>query len=120
MLCSEFTDQVPQLSARALLVMTTCASAEEADGIATRLVEERLAACANRLDGVVSTYRWQGGLQREPETLLLIKTTEDRFEALERTIREQHSYELPEVLAVCVHRGAPDYLDWLLAAVDGE
>ena len=102
-----------------MLVLTTCANAQEADGIAAHIVKARLAACVNRLDGLVSTYRWQGELQRDPETLLLIKTTEDRYEALEAAIREHHSYELPEVLAVSVQRGSPDYLGWLMAEVDG-
>ena len=112
-----FYGPASQLSSKALLVLTTCTSAEEADGIAANLVEARLAACVNRLDGITSTYRWEGELRRDQETLLLIKTTEDRFEALEQAICKQHSYELPEVLAVPVQGGSSGFLDWLVAAV---
>lgn len=79
----------------------------------TTLVEERLAACANLVPGLTSIYMWQGVLKREPECLMLIKTSADRFEALRKRLRELHPYELPEILALAVHAGDPDYLAWL-------
>ena len=108
------------MSASTLLVMTTCADADEADKLAAALVEERLAACVNRVDGVVSTYRWESRLHRDRETLLLIKTTEARFDELRRAISQRASYDVPEVIAVPVSGGSPAYLDWLADSVASE
>lgn len=105
-------------SSRGLVVLTTCANAEEASGLAAALVERRLAACVNSLANVTSTYRWQGRLQRDEENLLVIKTTEARFAAVEQLIRTRSSYELPEVLAVPVQVGSSAYLSWLGAEVE--
>ena len=101
----------------ALLVLTTCASVGEAEGLAKTLVERQLAACVNMVRDVVSTYRWQDAVQQERETLLMIKTTETRLTAVEQTIKERSSYELPEVVALPVQAGSAEYLDWLRAAV---
>lgn len=101
----------------ALLVLTTCASAEEADTLAAALVEARLAACVSAVPRVVSTYRWQGKVTRDEESLLLIKTTTSRFAELEQAIRERSSYDVPEVLALPVTSGSAPYLDWLAASV---
>lgn len=87
--------------------------AEHADRLARHLVEERLAACVQALPGVRSTYRWDGELQQATETLLLVKTTADRYAALERTLAAHHPYELPEILAVDAAAGLPAYLRWL-------
>jgi periplasmic divalent cation tolerance protein len=97
----------------AILVLCTCPDAAAADRIATALVDERLAACVNRLAAVVSTYRWQGAVCRDEEILLLIKTTSERFDALRERIVALHPYELPEVIAVDIARGQPAYLDWI-------
>jgi len=77
------------------------------------LVEERLAACVNLVPGLTSIYRWQGGLRREPECLLLIKTTDTRFEALRSHLRALHPYEVPEIIALPISHGDPAYLQWL-------
>ncbi len=103
-----------------MLVLTTCGSPEEADGLASQLVATREAACVNRITGVMSTYRWQGQVHNDEEILLLIKTTEDRLAAVERTIRERSSYELPELIAVRLDTGSAAYLDWLTEAVAQE
>lgn len=97
--------------------MTTCANPTEADELATALVEARLAACVSRLEGIVSTYRWKSKLERDQETLVLIKTTEGRFDELESAIRDRTSYELPELIAVPVCKGSSAYLDWLDSCV---
>jgi periplasmic divalent cation tolerance protein len=99
----------------AVLVFCTCPDESVAERIATALVEERLAACVNRLAGVVSTYRWKGAVQRDSECLLLIKTTIERFAALRERIVALHPYELPEVIAVDIARGLTPYLDWIAA-----
>lgn len=108
------------MSPQTLLVLTTCASAAEAESLAATLVEQRLAACVNVVRDVVSSYRWQGAVQQEREALLMIKTTETRLTAVEQTIKERSSYELPEVVAIPVQGGSAEYLDWLRAAVTAD
>jgi periplasmic divalent cation tolerance protein len=98
-------------------VLTTCATPDEAESLAALLVEQRLAACVTTMPKVTSTYRWQNAVQHEQESLLVIKTTEARFAALEQAIRARSSYELPEVLGIPVHEGSTPYLEWLHAAV---
>lgn len=80
---------------------------------ARALVEERLAACVNRLPGIASTYRWQGSVHEDTEVLLLAKTTADRFEALRDRLLALHPHELPEIIAVEAGAGHVAYLDWI-------
>lgn len=101
------------MSTAALLVFCTVPSAAVADALARTLVEERLAACVNRIGGVVSTYRWEGEVKADPELLLLVKTAVDRFEALRARIVELHPYELPELIAVPIEAGFLRYLAWI-------
>ena len=96
-----------------LLCLTTCPDAETAARIAFALVEERLAACVNRVAGIASTYRWQGKILEESEVLLLIKTTAGRFEALRTRLVDLHPYDTPELLALDVRDGYAPYLDWI-------
>jgi len=100
-----------------VVVLTTCGNDDDADGLARLLVERRLAACVNVLGRVQSTYRWNDEVQQEQETLLIIKTTAPRLAAVEKTIREQSKYELPEVIALPVHAGSADYLAWVRESV---
>ena len=102
---------------RKLVVLTTCATPAEAEGLASALVERRLAACVNAVADVVSTFRWHGAVQRERETLLVIKTTEARLAAIEAVIQERSGYELPEMIAIPVEGGSKRYLDWVQSAV---
>lgn len=95
-----------------LLVLCTCPP-EAADQLATALVEEQLAACVNVLPGIQTVYRWQGALERSAESLLLAKTTSDRYLALETRLRALHPYDLPEIIALPVERGLPGYLAWV-------
>ena len=88
-------------------------SDEDAERIATALVERRLAACVNAVSGVRSTYRWKGRVERDEERLLVIKTTDSRLEPLRAAIVELHSYEVPEVVALEVVSGHRPYLDWV-------
>ena len=96
-----------------LIVLCTCPDEAVAERLATSLVEEHLAACVNRLPGVKSTYRWQGGIHHDTEQLLLIKTTHERFDALRDRIIALHPYALPEVIALEVVAGLDRYLDWI-------
>lgn len=101
----------------ARIVLTTVASIEQARRLGSRLVEERLAACATLVPAVVSIYRWEGKVEIEAETLLLIKTTADRIAALEARLHELHSYDTPEFLVLPVESGSEKYLAWLDACV---
>lgn len=97
----------------ALLVLCTCENQEQAQRIARTLVEERLAACANILPGVVSTFRWQGEVSEANEIQLFVKTAMERYQALERRIAELHSYDTPEIIAIPITAGSEKYLRWL-------
>ena len=77
------------------------------------MVNARLAACANQLGPVRSTYRWQGAIEEASEVALLIKTTRERYSELEALIRRLHPYALPEIVTIPVERGCPDYLAWV-------
>ncbi len=96
-----------------LICLCTCPNPATADRIAEALVEERLAACVNLLPGLQSVYRWQGQVQRDAEVLLLIKTTRQRYPALQARLPQLHPYELPELLAVESVSGLPAYLQWV-------
>jgi periplasmic divalent cation tolerance protein len=103
----------------ALVVLVTAGSSEEAECIARTLVEEGLVACVNLVPGIRSIYRWQGKVADDGEILLVAKTRRDSFAALERRVRELHSYDVPEVLALAVVDGSAGYLHWLAEAVRG-
>ncbi len=96
-----------------LLVLTNMPDAASARVLAGALVEARLAACVNILGPCQSVYRWQGQIEEAAEVPVLIKTTTERYAALEAAIRAQHPYELPEIIAVPVKHGLPEYLAWV-------
>jgi len=96
-----------------VVFITAPADGEAAAKLARALVEERLAACVNRVPGLVSTYWWQGKIEEDREELLIAKTSEDRLEALLKRVPELHPYSVPEVLALPVEKGHPPYLEWL-------
>ncbi len=98
---------------QALLVYVTAASRKEADKIAQALVEEREAACVSIVPEIYSRYWWGSRLEYGKELLLIIKTTPSRYKAVEKRIREIHSYSEPEILAVPVVEGSRSYLKWL-------
>ena len=96
-----------------LLVFTNLPDRASAERLAALLVEQRLAACVNLLAPCQSAYRWNGEIQHDEEHPLLIKTAQDRYAAVEASIRAHHPYELPEIIAVPVVRGLPAYLNWV-------
>ncbi len=102
----------------AILVLCTCPNESAALEIARILVKEGLAACVNRLAPVTSVYRWEGQICEASEQLLLIKTTNARYEALEMRLKALHPYEIPEIIAIPVVAGSSPYLAWLAAATD--
>jgi periplasmic divalent cation tolerance protein len=97
----------------ALIVLTNLPDREAAIALARALVQRRLAACVNVLGACASVYRWKGDIEETAEVPVLIKTRASRYEELESAIRALHPYELPEVVAVPVVRGLPEYLDWV-------
>ncbi len=96
-----------------IVVLCTCPNEEEAVRLGEALVTEHLAACVNILSSMLSIYRWQGKVETAREHLLLIKSTEESFPALESRIRQLHSYDTPEIVALPICAGSEKYLVWL-------
>ena len=103
-----------------ILVLTNVADAAAARRIAQALMAERLAACVNVLAPCQSIYRWRGAIEQADEVPLLIKTTSQAFDALERRLRALHPYEVPEIVAWQPSRVAPDYLAWAVGETVAE
>ena len=102
---------------RHIVLLTTTGSKKEADLLSRGLVEKKLAYCVNTVPSIQSTYHWQGKLCVDEELLLVIKTQEVKFSALELWIRENHSYDVPELIALPISKASVDYLkcidDWV-------
>lgn len=96
-----------------LLVLTNLPDRDAALRLARALVERRLAACVNVGAGCTSVYRWQGAVEEADEVPVLIKTRAARYPELEAAIQALHPYELPEIVAVPLVRGLPEYLEWV-------
>lgn len=96
-----------------IVVLITAQNREEAVRLADMLVGAHLAACVQILPEMESVYRWQGAIERQPEVLLLAKTTRRRFGDLEREVRALHSYDVPEIVAIPIVAGSAPYLKWL-------
>ncbi len=101
-------------ASQTLLVITHLPDQASAEKLAAALVGEQLAACVNVLAPCQSVYRWQGAIEQISEVPLVIKTTTARYAAVETAIRARHPYELPEIIAVPVTQGLPDYLAWVI------
>src|SRR5438309_7316744 len=101
-------------AARLLVVLMTAPDRDEAGRIAEMLVNSRLAACVQLLPEIQSVYRWKGEVEHSAETLLLAKTTSDKFDELDRAVREIHSYDTPEIVALPVSAASEPYLKWVL------
>ncbi len=97
----------------ALIVFSTFPDAATANKAAASLVDAHLAACVNILPGVTSVYRWRGKVEQAGEVLLIVKTTQEAYPQLESALKACHPYELPEIIAVAVEAGLPDYLNWV-------
>ena len=102
-----------------IVICVTAGSTSEASRLARALVEERLAACVNQIGPIQSVYRWEGKLEESVEQLLIIKSRKELFPALEKRVRELHSYSVPEIVALPIIDGSPDYLRWLDEQVTG-
>lgn len=101
----------------ARIVLTTIRQKQDAEKLASQLVERRLAACVNIVGPIRSVYRWKGSLANEPEYLLIIKTTAEHAAQLQSAFKELHPYELPECVELAVTGGSEDYLAWLAGEV---
>jgi periplasmic divalent cation tolerance protein len=95
------------------IILVTCGSMAEARKIGRAVVEKNLAACANIVPGMESIYRWKGNVERAREVLLLIKTSATRLRELEREVKRQHSYDVPEFIALPIITGSKEYLRWI-------
>jgi periplasmic divalent cation tolerance protein len=95
------------------IILCTCPDKITAEKIARLLIEHKLAACVNIMPNISSIYRWQGQIECAEEVLLLIKARQDAYSALESLIKQHHPYQLPEIIAVAIERGLPDYLHWI-------
>jgi periplasmic divalent cation tolerance protein len=95
------------------IILCTCPDKDTAEKIARLLVNSNLAACVNILPGLTSIYLWQEQIESAQEYLLLIKTNITSYQAIETTIKKHHPYELPEIIAVPIENGLPEYLHWI-------
>jgi len=101
------------MNARAIVVLTTVPNTVEAETLARKIVEVKLAACVQILPRMKSVYVWENTIQTESENLLLIKTLAGKYDELERFIRANHSYDVPEIVALAAERVSESYLGWL-------
>jgi periplasmic divalent cation tolerance protein len=104
---------------QARIVLTTESTLEEANKEGRTLVEERLVACATLLPVVQSIYHWNDQIQSAPETMVLLKTSTEKLEQLEKRLKELHTYRVPEFLVLPVESGSSAYLEWLFGALAG-
>jgi periplasmic divalent cation tolerance protein len=100
-----------------LIVLTTAPHTEEAESLARKIVEARLAACVQILPAMKSFYFWEGAIRADSEHLLLIKTAHEKYSELEEFIKRHHSYSVPEIAALPAEKVSADYLEWLRAQV---
>ncbi|HVT59944.1 MAG TPA: divalent-cation tolerance protein CutA [Thermoanaerobaculia bacterium] len=103
---------------RAIVMVTTVGTEEQANLIAREIIARRQAACVNILPSIRSLYRWKGKICKDGELMLLVKTLQSEFEGVAATIRELHSYELPEILSFGVSQGEEKFLEWIASSVD--
>jgi periplasmic divalent cation tolerance protein len=104
---------VEEKPSQAITVFVTTASEEEAATIGRAVVTQRLAACANVLTLKKSIFQWEGKICEEPECLMIVKSRLDLFEELSVTVKQLHSYTVPEIVAIPIVAGSPDYLNWI-------
>lgn len=100
-----------------IVILCSCPNNKTARTIANKLIESRLAACISIIPGIESIYTWKNKIETSQEHLLLIKTTQTAYTKLEAAIKQWHPYECPEIIALPIQQGSPDYLQWLTDTV---
>ena len=100
-----------------IVVLITAKDALEAKTISDQLLEKKLIACANIVEGVQSVFWWQGKIDQAKETLIILKSKQDLFKKIVKTVKAHHSYEVPEIIALPIIDGNPDYLKWIHESV---
>lgn len=113
---SGFLQHAPavRFSSSAILAVTTVADRGSAMKLARGLVDNKLVACVNVIPGVTSVYRWKANVETSDEMMLLMKTTRERYDAVQSFIKENHPYEVPELIQFKVEDGLPAYLKWIV------
>jgi periplasmic divalent cation tolerance protein len=96
-----------------IITLCTCPDKDTAEKVARLLIGEKLAACVNILPNITSIYPWQGKIETAEEQLLIIKSPQTNYQAIETAIRSHHPYELPEIIAVPIECGLPEYINWI-------
>ena len=96
-----------------IVIFITAANIKEAERIASALVKEKLAACVNIVEGIKSLFWWQGKVDRSKEVLLMVKSRKSKISKIIRRVKSLHSYEVPEIIALPIVAGEPNYLKWL-------
>ena len=96
-----------------IVVLVTCSSMEEAEKIGNSLVEKKLAACVNVVPEIKSIFYWKGKISREKEILLIAKSRMELFESIQSKVKELHSYEVPQIIALPIEAGSEKYLGWI-------
>lgn len=96
-----------------IITLCTCPDKDTAEKVARLLVEENLAACVNILPNIKSIYSWQGQVETAEEHLLMIKSPQESYQAIETAILSQHPYELPEIIAIPIEHGFSEYINWI-------
>lgn len=104
---------MPEQTEKEIVIFITAPNEDEAARIARSLVEARLAACANIVRGIRSIYAWEGNIQDDSEVLMVVKTRKGLFSAVSGKVKELHSYDVPEIIALPIIDGSPEYLNWL-------
>ncbi len=101
------------------VIFITAASREEAEKIASALVEQKLVACVNILPGITSVFWWEGNLCKEQEVFMMAKTEMKRFPQVAETVKKLHSYQVPEIIMLPIVQGSADYLQWIQEVTKG-
>jgi periplasmic divalent cation tolerance protein len=96
-----------------IVVLITCPSQEEAERLSNKILSERLAACVNIINGVHSLFHWQGQIESDQESLMIVKTRSLLLAQLKTFVQENHPYDVPEIIAVPIIGGSDDYLNWV-------
>ena len=99
------------------VIFITAGSKEEAEKLSRGMVEKKLAFCVNAVPSILSTYHWEGKIHVDEEILLIVKTRKEKYSTLETWVKQQHSYDVPEIISLPVQKGLPEYLkaidDWV-------